>query len=171
MSLTVSDGTESDTYTESITIGATATVNHLNGGNLMNELASNQGGTSGYVAGHNSFGDEAKAEYFEEGLAGSTLDYVDFTFAVATGSGSLRCVVWDAVNGLPGAELASTTIPISSIATDGSATRVDWGDVALNGPFFVGIDLDYTDGDLHYLNFEVNKKLDTDGHVGADYTN
>lgn len=148
VSLTVSDGSESDTYTETILIGATSTVTHMNGGNLWNELAANQGGTSGYVGGHNSFADEAKAEYFEEGLAGATLDYVDFTFAVATGGGTLRCVIWDAdgANGLPGTELASTTIPISSIATNGDATRVDWGDVSLNGPFYAGIDVDYTDG-------------------------
>ena len=148
--LTISNGTLSSTFTQQVTVtsaSSAGTFDHLNGGSLFNELASAHGGTSGYVGGHNSFDDIAKAEYFAEGAPGLILDYVDFNFAIATAPNGrmLTCAIWADQGGAPGNMITSTTIPISSITTN-SLTRVDFGDVELTGPFYAGIVLNLTNG-------------------------
>jgi PKD repeat protein len=149
VTLTISNGTETDDVTKVITVSTDGIYDHLNGGTIVNVLANTEGGTSGYVGGHNSFGDIAKAEYFEEGAAGLILDYVDYNFAIATAPANrnLTCAIWADNNGVPGAELATKDILISSITTGvGNYTRVDFNDVVLTGPFYAGIKLNLTNG-------------------------
>jgi PKD repeat protein len=140
----------SDSYetSQKVIISESGTFDHLNDGTLINELAVNEGGTSGYVGGNNSFQDAAKVEYFAEGAEGGKLGEVGITFAVATGPGAanVRCILVDDVAGQPGPELGAVNIPISSILTNGSPTMVDFGEPTLNGPFYVGIELNYTNG-------------------------
>jgi PKD repeat protein len=147
--LTVSNGTETDVFNASITVSTDGVYDHLNSGTIVNVLASTEGGTSGYVGGHNSFGDIAKAEYFEEGADGLILDYVDYNFAIATAPAnrSLTCAIWADNGGTPGAQLATKDILISSITTGvGNYTRVDFDDLELTGPFYAGIKLNLTNG-------------------------
>ena len=148
VTLTINDGAQDYMTTREVAINETGVFDHLNGGTLWNEMAANEGGSSGWVGGHNSFGDLAKVEYFAEGADGAKLGDVEITFAIATsGPGvNLRCILLDGVSGSPGSELASVNVAIPSILTDGSATTVDFGEPTLNGPFFVGVELDYGDG-------------------------
>lgn len=146
VTLSVGNGGDSFQAQRQITIGQDGELENFNGGTAVNLSAADLGGTSGYLAGHNSFGDLAKVEFFGEAQEGLALDYIDLRFAVATGSGDVEVVIWDDVDGLPGNQLASKMVSISSIATNGSATRVAFDGLKLNGPFFAGVELNYTDG-------------------------
>jgi hypothetical protein len=120
-------------------------VNNVGGGTLS-LVAS----TTGYISGHNNYGDIAKAEYFN-GLTGVTeLDGVEFNFGVATGTGNVEFVVWADNGGEPGTELATQMISYSTIAADivaGNNTMVSFGGVvSVSASFFVGFKLDAVAG-------------------------
>lgn len=112
-------------------------------------------GNGGYVAGHNTFGDIAKVEYFANpGNAGSlTATLMNFGKAVGDSATSfVTARVWDndGTAGAPGTVLASQQVLISDVAADlaaGNATFVDFGGpVAVSGGFYVGIELNYSPG-------------------------
>jgi hypothetical protein len=124
-------------------------VNNVGGGTL-GLVASGGDGASGYISGHNNYGDIAKAEYFS-GLVGITeLDGAEFNFGVATGTGNVEFVVWADNGGEPGAEIATQMIPYSTIAADIAAdnnTMVDFGGIVnVSESFFIGFKLDAVAG-------------------------
>ena len=103
----------------------------------------------GYVCGSNSYGDQAKAEYFE--LSGNyNITSIDFAYAIDGTSGSVTFKVWANNNGTPGSELASQTVTLSNLysaATSQSGTMVGvytWtlsSPVAISTNFFAGFDV------------------------------
>lgn len=114
-------------------------------------------GGQGYVCGHNVYGDQAKADYFNYNGQATTIDGAFFGFAYASFSNPatsiVRAHVWDGTGGTPGASLGNTSILISNIATDvtnGDLTYVSFSPpitMPASGEFFLGIELIYGAGD------------------------
>ncbi|MEX2589727.1 MAG: T9SS type A sorting domain-containing protein [Chitinophagales bacterium] len=113
---------------------------------------------NGYVAGHNAFMDQAKADKFSGLNAGDEITGAALGFAVAdfaNSSSSIDVNVWDnsGTGGAPGAILASETITIQSIATDisnNSLTYVNFTNpVTVNAStdYYVGISFTYAAND------------------------
>ena len=117
----------------------------------------NQPGQWGYVAGHNHFGDLAKADFYNGAgtyPAGSTVEAAVYFFADARFSSPLSniaCKVWDDNAGTPGTELASASIPMPLIAlsiNDTLPVLVTFASPAvITGGFYVGVELNYANGD------------------------
>ncbi len=109
----------------------------------------------GYVSGHNEFGDLAKADSFANtGPAEVTGAFVAFGQAdFGNASNTVRVSVWDndGVGGAPNTRLGFQDITISSFAADvvnGLPTFVNFNTpVAVNGDFYLGIELTYNPGD------------------------
>lgn len=104
----------------------------------------------GYVCGSNTYGaNQAKAEWFR--LSGNyNVRSVDFKYAVDGSNGSVTFKIWDTYAGNPGAELASTTVPLSTLysaASNENGTRTGvytWvltSPVPVSDKFFAGIDV------------------------------
>jgi PKD repeat protein len=111
--------------------------------------------TSGYVSGHNQYGDLAKADRFSA-TAGATISQVQLFFGVAksnTPSRTFNVRIWDAngTNGAPGTVLGTTTVTYGTAASDVTAVRATVANFAnaitLNGPFYAGIEFAYQAGD------------------------
>jgi PKD repeat protein len=114
------------------------------------------GGYTGYLSGHNSYYDIAKADYYSTFVAGSELTGALFWFGVADFSSTTSIVsitFWDhtGVYGYPGAVLASQTVLISDIANDIANYQltdvVFTTPVTLNAPYYVGVEFAYKAGD------------------------
>lgn len=137
--LTVSNGTESDVLTMTIDAVEERAFNHLNGGSLS-ILGS---GGWGYVSGHNDYNDIAKAEYFDDLPNGETLMSANFVFGKAKGNPNtvINFAVWDdnGPNGWPGTKLATATKTLSQI-NEGGITSVDFADIVIDGPVYIGMD-------------------------------
>jgi PKD repeat protein len=143
VTLTVNDGSQDYIASDEVLITGSDVFDHLNGGALTIVSATCCGGTSGYISGTNDFEDEAKAEYFVEGSEGAILGDVEFFFdRVTTNAANVTFRVWDADgnDGSPGSVLATENVPSGSISTTG-ATIVNFGQLELNGPFYVGFEL------------------------------
>ncbi|MEL6676439.1 MAG: S8 family serine peptidase [Bacteroidota bacterium] len=122
----------------------------------------------GYVAGHNNFSDNAKAEYVANPSGNGYLSGALFNFAVATdgtGTSTVKFVVWDddGTSNAPGTVLKSVDIPVAEIISDisnSNYTFVDFdGAVPVNGSFYVGLELVYGVGDT--LSLVTNRDPDT----------
>jgi len=110
----------------------------------------------GFVSGHNSYQDAAKAEYFNYAGAGTQLADVLYGFGYAvdgTGSSMATLSIWDGTGGTPGAVLGTATVAIATIATDvanGDFTQVTFSPaitLPASGEFFAGVNLSYGSGD------------------------
>lgn len=105
----------------------------------------------GYMAGHNGYGDLAKANFFNDYAPSIRLDGIRFDFGVATSSGPTAKViakVWDGSSGTPTTELASKDLLINDIIASGGEISVMFDDkVDISGNFFAGIELIYGTGD------------------------
>ena len=136
------------------------TVNFPVPGTLTNYVSSN----GGYISGHNGYGDLAKAEYYANTQNYTQVDGMRFLFGAANAaSGNSNCTarIWDESNGEPGQVLHTETISINNIiSANGDVTIMFANPVTVNGPFFVGIELDYTNS-LDTLALVTN----TDGDV------
>lgn len=127
---------------------ATDTVNFPVVGTLIN-YTTTQGG---YISGHNGYGDVSKAEYYANTQGHTSVNGMRFLFGTATAANSNSTVVakiWDESSGEPGQVLHTENININNIiSVGGDLTIMFASPVTVNGPFFVGIDLDYsTPGD------------------------
>lgn len=95
----------------------------------------------GYLSGHNSYDDRAKADFFT-GAAGDTVTgaimYFGKAYAGSTGS-TIDVKIWNGSSGSPGAVLGSVTIPISQLSTTQPVLVPFSPGVALTGNFFCGI--------------------------------
>ena len=110
---------------------------------LMLNLTGNNGG---YMSGTNSYGDKAKANYFDSYTGMTILTGAMFAFGAASGTGNVECAVWDnsGLNGSPGKKIGSKIIPLSSIhvgtKTVPKYTTVLFDQaVLINSPFYIGI--------------------------------
>jgi hypothetical protein len=111
----------------------------------------------GYVCGNNTYGDLAKADYFDPDETGKTLFKGFFEFAyVSMGSGQdpdVEFRVWknNGLGGLPGDVIGTATLPLSEIFDDVSnmlITQVEFDPpVAITTPFYLGVMLPTTTGD------------------------
>lgn len=121
---------------------------------------------SGYVSGNNSYGDLAKASFFDGFDPESMLLGGVFEFAIAKPSLAstipVKFVAWerDADLGTPSGMLAETFVPITQIVQEsgfGWSTLVFFdGPPAVNSSFFLGLELPQTPGDTLalYTNFD-----------------
>jgi len=111
-------------------------------------------GASGYVAGHNQYGDIAKADYYNYAGANTHIQgaYVFFGAALASNTtNTFNVNVWDGTGGTPGAIIATTTLTYDALATAGTpgVYYIPFNYTALPATkeFFVGIEYTYAAGD------------------------
>ncbi|MFN8309001.1 MAG: PKD domain-containing protein [Chitinophagales bacterium] len=116
-------------------------------------------GLVGYISGHNSSGDIAKAEKFANAMPASykvTGGLFAFGWAKTTNTGkTITATVWDAngAGGAPGTVLGSKTIPISSIYTNVNGTPYSLTPVTFTTPisvganYYLGFQMTYSNGD------------------------
>jgi len=100
----------------------------------------------GYVSGTNTYGDEAKADYFTYSGSGS-VQKMKITIGAMDGTqGSVAFTVWADNNGTPGAVLGSKTVTLSAISSAIGGTAGDYecifdSPIAVTGNFFAGLDI------------------------------
>lgn len=111
--------------------------------------ASNNPAVDGYLAGHNSYGDLAKANKYTPAVAGSSITAAAIYFGVAKGSGNVNVSVWDATGtgGSPGTRLTTEVIPISALVTTGPILIPFTTPAIVNGDYFVGVEFTYGGND------------------------
>ena len=138
-------GNETESFQSTINVVDGFSQDNLNDGVLI----LTEGGTGGYISGHNNYNDKAKAEFFVA-ESGSVLESLEINFAQADGpdASTVTINVWDADGGgnKPNTILASKEVTLSSInVTEYNTISFD-SPVMLNGSFYAGFELDYTDG-------------------------
>ena len=155
VSLTISDGTTSDTETKAgyITVlqaGASICDTVSNYNTATNTAAlyvigvtNNCGGNGwGYVAGHNCYDDRAKADMYT-GTPGDTIKGAIISFGKAYGGSSGSTIdvkVWDGTSGTPGTVLTTETVSISQLSITQSVAIMFSTPAVVSGDFFVGIE-------------------------------
>ena len=72
---------------------------------------------NGYLTGTNTYGDIAKADYFQKDSTEEYLVNMVMNVGVVNGSGNVTFCVWADNNGRPGALIASKTVSLSTIAS------------------------------------------------------
>ena len=112
---------------------------------------------SGYVCGNNTYGDLAKADYFQPGETGKHLFKGYFDFAVVSKQSGenpdIEFKVWDntGAGGYPGTIIGMATLPLNQIFSDVEAQQITevYFDppVTINGPFYLGVVLPAATGD------------------------
>lgn len=158
--LTVVKGNETSSITRNnyilvCTPGACDTVGYPLVGDYVLYVIQQNG--SGYVAGNNSFGDLAKASYFNQIQNPVSLIGGIFDFAIARKSlasdVSVKFKAWrnDGAGQSPGTQIAEQTIPISQIVLE---TGYQWSTPVffnppplIEQPFFLGVELPQQIGD------------------------
>lgn len=164
VSLTASNafGNDTETKTAYITVvdNATGNCDTLQNFSSSDTIAlytstDNNSIPNGYVAGHNGFGDLAKADFFQAS-AGDQLSQVSFLFGIGkqgAGTATVEAKIWDAdgAGGTPNTELSSQNIPLSSIVSAVSNNNLITiqfpAAITLNGDFYAGIEFTYGNGD------------------------
>ncbi len=152
--LKISDGTNSDSITKQNYVVVTeqpqtidTLLYPLPGSYVVFTVTS-----GGYVCGNNSYGDLAKANFFNNvGEGNITGMLIDFVWAVG-GNPSIEVAVWDNDgSNAPGNKIGSAMIPLSTIKSDVSAqqpTFVQFNNpVPVSGSFFAGFYLPTAAGD------------------------
>lgn len=105
---------------------------------------------AGYIVGHNTFSDKAKAEFYTLPAPYDQVASTKYFFAAAnntTPGRKIVCKIWDGSTGEPGTELASKDLLLSEVVTDvnnSDTTTITWDSpVNVTDDFFVGFTLDY----------------------------
>jgi PKD repeat protein len=106
-------------------------------------------GGGGYVAGNNTYGDLAKADYFEHTGVGYITKMTVNIGAVEGTSGNVIFRVWSNSGGTPGSTLGSKTVTMSTLSANfseaGDAYTVTFDNpIEVTGNFFAGIVLPTT---------------------------
>lgn len=110
----------------------------------------------GYVAGNNSYGDIAKADYFSTYSPYTILNGAYFWFYVATDLGSTTNITFNVYNnggtgGAPGTVIGTATVPLATIVSNTNSslmTGVAFSPaITIPGPFYVGVVLPQSAGD------------------------
>ncbi|MDX2001634.1 MAG: PKD domain-containing protein [Chitinophagales bacterium] len=107
---------------------------------------------SGYLAGHNVYGDLAKADKFSSLPAGSQITGGLFYFVkarFANANSKIKVTVWDAngTAGAPGTVLGSKDVNINTLSTTAITSVTFASPITINGAFYMGIELTYAAGD------------------------
>jgi PKD repeat protein len=124
------------------------------------------GNYTGYLTGHNSLQSRAVSEFFENSLGYEYLSGVNIRFGfvdAASEESTLTVVVWNArgPQNAPGSVIERKTVLLKQIADDianNRATTVvfDRETPVFNMPYQVGIELDYSDGDVVAIQSSAN---------------
>jgi len=109
----------------------------------------------GYVAGHNGYGDLAKADYFAAPTGNNNCVGMLYFFGAAADGGagnSFNAAIYDGSTGTPGTVLSSTAVTYATATADvlaNAATFVDLSSapLVLSNDYFVGINFTYAQGD------------------------
>ncbi|HRS54655.1 MAG TPA: PKD domain-containing protein, partial [Bacteroidales bacterium] len=152
VSLTISDGTNSDTETKSgyIIVSNSQTPSSNSCDTLAFPLQGNvvlyKTSAGGYAAGNNGYRDKAKAEYFSNYAPFAQINGGLFWFGRATGSGNVTFAIWDnsGVNSSPGnTPIATVSKSISSIIADVNNHQYTYvpfnPPITIPGPFYMGV--------------------------------
>jgi len=177
VSLTVSDGTNSDTETKNTyihVVNAGTTCDTLDVYGLGTSTATLYGvqdsDGGGYLSGTNGYGDTKKANFYNHNLTtNNKLEGVEFYFGRATSSTNpnITFEVLDGASGTPGSALASITKPLTEIVdavnNSNGYYSVDFGGLNVTNDFFISFscDLDMSAGDTIAI------ISNTDGDVAA----
>lgn len=156
VSLTVSDGTSSDTETKAgyITVvpPGTASCDTLRFP-LSGTFVIYGAEPGGYLAGNNGYGDKAKVDYFDSYSPYTKIEGAMIAFAYASGTGNCRVGIWNnsGAGGSPGTMIAFKDIPISTIISDvsgGYYSNITFDSpVNIPGNFYLGVVLPTVAGD------------------------
>jgi PKD repeat protein len=164
VSLTTSNGTNSDTKTKTNYIKVNDTGG--NGSSSNCDTISNLGANDsivvymsdnwGAVSGHNGYGDISKAEKFSAPTSSNNiLTSAYFMFAHAVGTGNIKITAWDSGTNSPSSSLTSETVSIPSISYDVNnqsfTETVFSSPVTISSDYYVGFELTYQAGDTVYL--------------------
>ena len=168
VSLTVSDGTNTDTETKTnyIYVKEPSTCDTL-GFNVNDTLKLYLAQAGGYVSGNNYYGDLAKANFYNSFDNQKKITSVILWFGVAVGNNNtnIPVCVWknDGSNGAPGTIISCVNTTIGTIKNDvqsQSPTVVSFSTpVTVSTPFYVGIKLPTTTGDtvaLYAVDVQLN---------------
>ena len=161
VSLTVSNGSTSDTETKTNYINVIAQSNtcdtlHWPPINTLKILtATNNGQYAGYVSGNNLWKDLAKADYFSSFVSTKKINSVILYFGVATGNNSTNIPIKvynnNGTNGAPGTVIATQNVTLGTIKNDVNShmpTIVNFSTpVSVTNPFYVGVGLPTAAGD------------------------
>jgi uncharacterized protein (DUF2141 family) len=108
--------------------------------------------SSGYISGHNTFGDRAQANFYTNPYAQGNIDSVWLYFGVAKASNANKFItvtIWDntGTGNKPNNIIASQNVSISNISTTGAtAVRFD-PPITVTTNFYVGFSYTYASGD------------------------
>lgn len=158
LTATNSFGNDTETKTAYINVvqgggtGTCSNISNIGTNDTLTIYYSSQAGTDGYLAGHNQYGDVAKADKYTGILANSTIDTAFIYFGIATDGGNgnnVQVRIWDAngTAGAPGTVLGTVNLPYASISTNGLTGVVFNPPVTVNGDFFAGVEYSYANGD------------------------
>ncbi|MFN8278029.1 MAG: PKD domain-containing protein [Chitinophagales bacterium] len=161
--LRVTNACGSDSTTVTITVINSAPVAGCDtlGNILVSDSAAlyNYSGLVGYISGHNSSGDIAKAEKLSNALPAAyklTGGLFAFGWAKSTNTGkTITVTAWDATGagGAPGAVLATKSVLINSIATNVNGAPYSMTPVTFTTPvtvgssYYLGFQMNYNNGD------------------------
>lgn len=116
-------------------------------------LIGSSSSNGGYVAGHNGYGDLAKADYFAYSGIQSEIDGAFIRFAVSdagSATSTFNVVMWDGTGGTPGAAITQTAVTYQSMADSIAAGSVVQyitfptpGTLPASGEFFLGVEFTY----------------------------
>ena len=131
------------------------TVNYPIPGSLTVYTVPAAGG-GGYVSGQNGYGDIAKAEYYPNTSNANSIEgmFLELdALSAASASSSFNAYIWDDNGGEPGNILHTENINIqNAINLSGQVGITFTNPVAVSGPFYVGVGIDYgTPGDTVVL--------------------
>ncbi len=106
---------------------------------------------SGYVGGHNSYNDKAKAERFSNVGTNKQVTKIFYKFGHASGynsSSTVAAALWNEIGGAPGTELTSVNMPVQTIASHVSSNQFTLltlpSPVSVGNNFYAGIKLTYS---------------------------
>lgn len=149
-------GNDSETKVNYITVvqpsaGGCDTIDIFNATDSLALYYAGASPTDGYLSGHNSYGDLAKANRYTPLVAGSTIPgvFMQFGVAVTTGNRNVNIRVWDAngTGGAPGTVLATQVVPINSLGAPNITYIGFTNPPTVNGPYYVGVEFAYAAGD------------------------
>ncbi len=121
----------------------------------------------GYVAGHNNYGDLAKAEFFSNVDSLEVCGTLIFFGYASDGGGNFTVNIWDddGAGSWPGTVLASQTVAYSTIVADVAVpqmTEVVFPfPVTINGNFYVGYEFAYAASDTVAAYLTIQDELPT----------
>lgn len=130
--------------------GTCDTLSNWTAGDAQALYAVQSPGT-GYISGHNSYSDKAKAERFANVGSNKQVTKIFFKFGAAENydaNSTVAAALWSDASGSPSTQLTSVNMPVSTIASHVSGGQYTLltltSPVAVGNNFFAGIKLTYS---------------------------